>query len=45
VHNVDIEPKQKTIYFSKQRQAFRFSIKHGSGEFLVTLNDSSVAEK
>jgi len=45
VHNVDIEPKQKTIYFSKQRHAFKFSIKHGSGEFLVALNDSSVAEK
>lgn len=45
VHNVDIEPKQKTIYFQGEQNPFSFLIREGSGEFQVTINDTSVAEK
>ena len=48
VHNVDIQPKHKTIFFStpsSSSYSFPFKIIHGSGDFLVSLNDSTLADK
>jgi len=33
VNNVDITPSIKTIYFSKNKDSFKFKIVDGSGEF------------
>lgn len=44
VNNLEIEPLAKTIYFQGDKNSFRLSILHGSGQFSVTLNDSSIAE-
>lgn len=48
VHNVDITPKHKTIFFHEGKDdqySFKYTILHGSGNFFVTLNDSSLADK
>ena len=44
MNNVDVEPNSKTIYFQGDKNPFKLSIFHGSGQFSVSVNDSSVAE-
>lgn len=45
VENVAIEPQFKSIYFNSDKNQFIFKIFKGSGEFKVTLNDTSVAQR
>ena len=43
VHPATIQPRQKTIFFNGQHNQFKFIVEHGSGNFRVDLNDTSVA--
>ena len=43
VENVDIQPRQKTIYFQGTKNPFRFQLVHGSGHFAVSSNDTELA--
>ena len=45
VETVAIEPQFKSIYFNSDKNQFTFKIFKGSGEFKVTLNDTSVARR
>lgn len=45
VESVAIEPQFKSIYFNSDKNQFAFKIFKGSGEFKVTLNDTSVARR
>lgn len=44
VRNVDIQPKFKSIYLSKDN-TYSFKIMHGSGHFSVSINNTDIAEK
>lgn len=43
VHNVQIEPSYKSVYFQGAENPFTFNINHGSGEFAVSLNVTDIA--
>ena len=45
VESVVVEPQFKSIYFDSSKNQFTFKIFRGSGEFKVTLNDTSVAQR
>ena len=40
-----MEPRSKTIYFKKEANPYTFTIMHGTGQFRVKLNDTSLADK
>jgi hypothetical protein len=44
VDDVKIEPDRKTIFFKKESNQFSFEILRGSGDFSVSINDTSVAQ-
>lgn len=44
MNNVEVEPLYKTIYFQGDKNPYNLRIKEGSGQFSVSLNDSSIAE-
>jgi uncharacterized protein with ACT and thioredoxin-like domain len=44
VKNVDVQPKFKSIYLSKDNK-YTFRIMHGSGHFSVTINNTEIADK
>jgi hypothetical protein len=44
VNNVDIEPKQKTIYYLGKQNPWKFALLEGSGHFAVTVNDTSLVD-
>lgn len=43
-----MQPTFKSLYIGRkdlnQKQAFKFEITHGSGQFIVSTNDSSIVE-
>lgn len=47
VRNVDIEPKYKSLYIGSAAEQtpkpYKLKILQGSGQFSVTLNDTSLA--
>ena len=43
VHPATIQPRQKTIYFNGQHNQYKFVVEHGSGNFRIELNDTSIA--
>ena len=45
VESVKVEPEFKSIYFNGDKNQYVFQIFRGSGEFRVTLNDTSVADR
>lgn len=45
VESVAVEPHFKSIYFDSDKNQFSFKIFRGSGEFKVTLNDTSIAQR
>jgi hypothetical protein len=44
VKNLDLQPKYKSIYLSKKGNSFQFRIMHGSGHFIVHINNTDIAE-
>ena len=44
VHNVEIEPKYKSLYFLGAENPMKFELVGGSGHFAVSLNDSKIAD-
>jgi hypothetical protein len=44
VQNVDIQPKFKSIYLTKDN-GYKFKILHGSGHFSVIINNTEIADK
>lgn len=44
VYNVDVQPKYKSIYMHPENH-FKFTITHGSGHFIVTINNTAIADK
>jgi hypothetical protein len=45
VESVKVEPQFKSIHFNAEKNQYVFKIFRGSGEFKVTLNDTSVAQR
>ena len=45
VESVKVEPQFKSIHFNAEKNQYVFKIFRGSGEFKVSLNDSSVAQR
>ena len=43
VHNVEVEPTYKSIYFRGAENPYTFNINHGSGEFNITMNVTDIA--
>lgn len=44
VHNVEIEPKYKSLYFLGDKNPMKLKLVDGSGHFAVSVNDSKVAD-
>lgn len=45
VYPARIQPRAKTIYFNGQHNQYKFLVEHGSGNFRVELNDTSIASQ
>lgn len=44
VKNIDIQPKYKSLYLTNKDNSFSFKINHGSGHFIVNINNTDLAE-
>jgi hypothetical protein len=44
VKNIDVQPKYKSLYLTTKDNHFSFKINHGSGHFIVNINDTDLAD-
>lgn len=44
VKNLVLQPKYKSLYLSKKSNQYQFKILHGSGHFIVHINNTDLAE-